>query len=151
LEGRLLQAVWFRWQDESRLLLVIHHFAVDGVSWRILAADLATACRAAMNGDAPRLAPEGTPFRSWAQHLAAQAQSPVRLKELPVWERMAESGSPLVPDRTLAPILDTQAAARSLSVMLPEPLTAALLTSVPAAFHASINDVLLVALAVAVA
>ncbi|WP_443798374.1 hypothetical protein, partial [Burkholderia gladioli] len=47
LAGRLVKAVAFRAPEladgaiEGRLLLVIHHLAVDGVSWRILLADLA--------------------------------------------------------------------------------------------------------------
>ena len=39
-DGRMLRAVWFR-RRSRRLLLVAHHLVVDGVSWRILAEDLA--------------------------------------------------------------------------------------------------------------
>src|SRR4030067_759399 len=41
----LVQAVWFDAGAgrAGRLLLVIHHLAVDGVSWRILVPDLAAA------------------------------------------------------------------------------------------------------------
>ncbi|MEN8643076.1 condensation domain-containing protein, partial [Pseudomonas sichuanensis] len=38
--GPLLRAVLAEYQGEQRLLLVIHHLAVDGVSWRILFEDL---------------------------------------------------------------------------------------------------------------
>ena len=40
--GLMLQAVWFDAGPEQagRLLLTIHHLAVDGVSWRILVPDL---------------------------------------------------------------------------------------------------------------
>ena len=43
--GVMLQAVWFDAgpQAAGRLLLTIHHLAVDGVSWRILVPDLAAA------------------------------------------------------------------------------------------------------------
>ena len=51
----------------------------------------------------------------------------------------------------LTPARDTVGSASHLSLELPVRLTAALLTAVPAAFHARINDVLLAALAVAVA
>ena len=46
---------------------------------------------------------------------------------------------------------DTFATARHLRLMLPADVTAALLTTVPAAFHGRVNDVLLTALVVAVA
>ena len=43
--GVMLQAVWFDAgeEDAGRLLLTIHHLAVDGVSWRILLPDLKAA------------------------------------------------------------------------------------------------------------
>ena len=46
--GVMLQAVWFDAGagQPGRLLLAIHHLAVDGVSWRILVPDLAAAWRA---------------------------------------------------------------------------------------------------------
>ncbi|MCZ7019437.1 condensation domain-containing protein, partial [Salmonella enterica] len=45
-QGPLLRAVLVGMADGSqRLLLVIHHLVVDGVSWRILLEDLQTAYR----------------------------------------------------------------------------------------------------------
>ena len=45
--GVMVQAVWFDAgaQASGRLLLTIHHLAVDGVSWRILVPELAAAGR----------------------------------------------------------------------------------------------------------
>ena len=97
----MLQAVWFNAAGQSRLLLVIHHLAVDGVSWRILVPDLAAAfmpprCR---RGGRRSLEPVGTPFRVWAQHLAEQA--PIHRSacdELPVLvQSMLGEGGALVP------------------------------------------------------
>ena len=76
--GVMVQAVWFDAGAEraGRLLLTIHHLAVDGVSWRILVPDLAAAWAAIAGGRAPALAPRGTSFRRWAQRLVAHAQDP---------------------------------------------------------------------------
>src|SRR5206468_8101495 len=73
--GRLLQAVWFDAGAEraGRLLLVIHHFAVDGVSWRVLVPDLAVACQASAEGHAVVLPARTTSFRNWADRLVARA------------------------------------------------------------------------------
>ncbi|GHF71769.1 amino acid adenylation domain-containing protein/non-ribosomal peptide synthase protein (TIGR01720 family) [Amycolatopsis bartoniae] len=60
---------------DGRLLLVLHHLVVDGVSWRILAEDLAEAWDARAAGRAPELAPVPTSFRSWA--LATARPTPV--------------------------------------------------------------------------
>ena len=40
--GNLLQAVSFALGGErgSRLLIVVHHLAVDGISWRVLLEDM---------------------------------------------------------------------------------------------------------------
>ena len=42
----------------ARLLLVIHHLVVDGVSWRILLEDLSTACMQLRRGEAVALPPK---------------------------------------------------------------------------------------------
>jgi amino acid adenylation domain-containing protein/non-ribosomal peptide synthase protein (TIGR01720 family) len=148
--GRVLQAVWFPGTDTGRLLLVIHHLAVDGMSWQILVPDLAVAWEAVVQGETPQLAPVHTPFRVWAQHLAEQTRNGV-LAELPAWEAILATGTPLVPGPMLDPAQDTFASAGHLRVALPVPLTATLLTAVPAALHTPLHDVLLAALAVAVA
>ena len=51
--GVMVQAVWFDAgaRAAGRLLLTIHHLAVDGVSWRILVPDLAAAWAAIARGD----------------------------------------------------------------------------------------------------
>ncbi|MGW7556869.1 condensation domain-containing protein, partial [Streptomyces rimosus] len=82
--GVLLQAVWLDAPDEGRLLLVVHHFAVDGVSWRILLPDLATAHTAAVRGGRAELPPVPVPLRSWALALRSAAESP-RLQAEAEW------------------------------------------------------------------
>ena len=82
--GVMLQAVWFDAgpQVAGRLLLTIHHLAVDGVSWRILMPDLAAAWEAVGRGLEPVFAPRGTSLRRWSQRLAAEAEDTARVKEL---------------------------------------------------------------------
>ncbi|PRY37289.1 non-ribosomal peptide synthase protein (TIGR01720 family)/amino acid adenylation domain-containing protein [Umezawaea tangerina] len=137
--GGMLRAVWFA--PERRLLLVLHHVIVDGVSWRILSTDLA---RAWSGGD---LAPVGTSFRRWA----AALQDVDRRAELPVWHRMLAGADPDFTRRPLDPAVDLVSTARRLTVTLPAGRTEPLLTTVPAAVHGAVNDVLLTALALAVA
>ncbi|MGH8566539.1 MAG: condensation domain-containing protein, partial [Gammaproteobacteria bacterium] len=151
--GRMLQAVWFAGADMNGdcLLLVIHHLAVDGVSWRILVPDLAAAWGSLVRGETVVLEPVATPFRAWARHLAAQARTAALVAELPAWEAILAGGAPLIPGAVLEPARDTFGTAGHLHMALAATLSSALLTAVPAAFHARINDVLLAALAVAVA
>ena len=74
--GVMVQAVWFDAgrRAAGRLLLAIHHLAVDGVSWRILVPDLAAAWQAVAAGQAVALPARGTSFRRWAERLAAHAR-----------------------------------------------------------------------------
>ncbi|WP_326841079.1 amino acid adenylation domain-containing protein [Streptomyces sp. NBC_01558] len=159
-QGRVFEAVWF---DEGphrrgRLLLVIHHLAVDAVSWRILAADLATAWqslaeaapatgRPASRGALPIVT---TPYRTWARLLASQAEDPARTAELPLWTSVLSTPDPQLGHRPLDPELDTADRTRTLTAHLPAKWTIPLLTAVPAAFHAGVDDVLLTGLALAV-
>ncbi|NEC93469.1 condensation domain-containing protein, partial [Streptomyces sp. SID12501] len=85
--GRMVQAVWFDSGPDlpGRLLLVIHHLSVDGVSWRILLPEMAAALEAAAAGATFTPEPVGTSFRRWSQHLAAAASEPARIRELPLW------------------------------------------------------------------
>src|SRR5262249_58119585 len=74
--GELVQVVWFDAgaQRPGRLLLSIHHLAVDGVSWRILVPELAAAWAAIARGEGPALTARGDSFRRWSQRLELRAQ-----------------------------------------------------------------------------
>ncbi|MFD7546868.1 non-ribosomal peptide synthase/polyketide synthase [Streptomyces sp. NPDC059816] len=152
--GPMMRAVWFdRGPDTTgRLLLVVHHLAVDGVSWRVLVPDLAAAYDAAGEPSADhRPDPVGTSFRQWALALAREATSADRLAELPQWTAILEGSDTPLGGRALDPDVDTAAAgAHQVEVRVPASVTADLLTRVPAAFHAGIEDVLLAGLVAAV-
>jgi aryl carrier-like protein len=72
--GPLARGVWLDLPDgEARLLLVVHHLAVDGVSWRVLLEDLSTACGQLGSGGAVSLPAKTTSYRDWAERLAEHA------------------------------------------------------------------------------
>ena len=106
--GILFQAVWFNAGDQKRgrLLLSIHHLAVDGVSWRILVPDLINACLAMQSGRCPTSDTSGTSFRHWAQSLVAEALSTARAAELPIWTNILGAPDPLLSQRRLDPARD---------------------------------------------
>ncbi|MEU9480817.1 condensation domain-containing protein [Streptomyces sp. NPDC048191] len=152
-EGRMLRVVWLdRGRGvPGRLLLVVHHLAVDGVSWRIVLPDLAAAWSAVQAGRPVELEPVGTSFRTWSRMLTQEATRPERTAELALWqETVRTDDEPVLGSRPLDATVDTVATARQAGVTLPAEVTEALLTRVPAAFHGRVNDVLLTALALAV-
>ncbi|MGW0703963.1 condensation domain-containing protein, partial [Streptomyces sp. NPDC002867] len=151
-DGTMLRATWFDAGEgeQGRLLVTVHHLAVDAVSWHILLTDLYSAWQSAASGATPRPAPVPLPLGDWSRMLRAEAQTPVVLGELPYWRRTLAAGGVAVTESRLSPSKDIYATAGELSLTLPEDLTAPLLTTVPAVFGAHTNEVLLTALALAV-
>ncbi|WP_461016779.1 condensation domain-containing protein, partial [Streptomyces daliensis] len=105
---------------------------------------MAAGRRAALN-------PVSTSFRHWARELSARAVGAERVAELPEWQALLEGAGPLLTDGPVDPVRDVEASVRRVSVSVPSGVTSALLTGVPAVFHAGVDDVLLAGLAAAVA
>ncbi|GAA1162302.1 non-ribosomal peptide synthetase [Streptomyces hebeiensis] len=142
--GVMLRAVWRR--EAGQLVVVAHHLVIDGVSWRILMDDLATAWRQFAAGVPIDLPPVGTSFRRWTQLLGRAAHDTDRA----YFERpLPGTDAPL--GRRAPTEADTVARERTRTVSLGPGETAALLGGIPAKFHAGVNDVLLTALAVTLA
>ncbi|GDY58198.1 hypothetical protein SVIO_088210 [Streptomyces violaceusniger] len=151
--GTVLQVVWLDAGDRrpGRLLLLAHHLVMDGVSWRVLLPDLIAAYEAVEAARPPALQPVGTSFRRWARLLTDQAVDPTREDELDMWTRMTRDPGLTVATDTLDPARDDVRSLRSLTVVLDPARTEPLLTTVPAAYHAGVDDVLLTALVLAAA
>ncbi|MEO7332035.1 MAG: amino acid adenylation domain-containing protein, partial [Minicystis sp.] len=148
--GPVIRAVLFHLGPEhpSRLLLAVHHIAVDGVSWRILLDDLWTAYQARLRGEPIALPPRTTSIKRWAALLEGHAQSPEVWAEQTFWldEKRRRAGR-LPVDHPAAE--NTESSARTVSVALSREHTDALLHVVPSAYNTQINDVLLAALSLA--
>ncbi|MFG2937480.1 amino acid adenylation domain-containing protein [Streptomyces sp. NPDC048282] len=152
--GVMVQVVWVDAGPGriGRLVLAAHHLAVDGVSWRVLAQDLGTACEAAAVGRRPVLEPAPTSFRTWVRELEQSAEDPQRVQELAKWvELVGTTGEPLIGRRALDPAVDTVASLRRCSWSVPVGESAVLVGEVPRVFHCGLHEVLLATLAGAVA
>ncbi|WP_168991353.1 condensation domain-containing protein, partial [Mycobacterium attenuatum] len=141
--GVMLSALWAR--ASNQLALIIHHLGVDGVSWRILLEDLDIAWRQHRGGQQVALPAVGTSFRRWASLLAEHAHCAAVLEQAEAWRQVSAAPPALPPARPS----DTLATAGRLSMSLDSETTRLLLGEVPAAFHAGIHDILLVAFALA--
>ncbi|WP_253870404.1 non-ribosomal peptide synthase/polyketide synthase, partial [Mycobacterium sp. 1164966.3] len=144
--GAMLSAVWA--SAAGQLALIVHHLAVDGVSWRILLEDLNIAWAQHRDRQPVALTGEGTSFARWASLLADYAQSTAVVAQAEVWRQVAATPTVLP---AVQPGVDTFASAGHLSVELDVETTRMLLGEVPAAFHAGVQDVLLIAFGLAVA
>src|SRR5205085_1033501 len=76
-DGPLIRLLLFDMGEgrATRLLIAVHHQAVDAVSWRILLEDFEAAYRQLECGEPVRLPLKTTSFRQWAQHLAEAART----------------------------------------------------------------------------
>ncbi|WP_261864891.1 condensation domain-containing protein, partial [Mycobacterium montefiorense] len=124
------------------------HLAVDGVSWRILLEDLNIGWAQHRGGAPIVLLASGSSFQRWASVLAEHALAPGVVAQLPVWEQVLDTPAVLEP---VEPGVDTFATAGRLSASLDVETTRMVLGEVPAAFHAGINDILLIAFGLACA
>jgi non-ribosomal peptide synthase protein (TIGR01720 family) len=135
-------------------LLVIHHLAVDGVSWRILLEDVQTAYQQCRQGQPVTLPAKTTAFRDWAHWLVDKGLEQLRGEEL-WWSEVIQSANdtqvdlPVDFDKVSAmnPASNTIAAVESVKRTLSLADTDALLHQAPAAYRTQINDLLLTALA----
>ena len=148
--GQMLWAVWLDPGSgrEGRLLTLVHHLAVDGVSWRILLADLARAYEAAVAGEPAVLAETPVTYRRWARLLTEEAAEPTRVAELPMWEGMFASATTRPSQRTLNRSTDTLASARGLALDMSEGETQGLL-DVPHRLDTGLREILYAAFAIA--
>ncbi|WP_459962768.1 amino acid adenylation domain-containing protein, partial [Mycobacterium avium] len=142
--GVMLSALWVG--STGRLVLIIHHLAVDGVSWRVLLEDLNIAWGQHHHGQPIALPAGGTSFARWASLLAEHASSPAVVEQADAWRRVAATPPALPPVR---PEADTYQSAENLAATLDTETTRTLLGEAPAAFHAGVNDILLIAFALA--
>jgi amino acid adenylation domain-containing protein/non-ribosomal peptide synthase protein (TIGR01720 family) len=147
-KGQIIRAVYFDLgpAKPARLLIVIHHLAVDVVSWRILLEDLQAACEQLRRGQEINLAPKTTSFKEWAALLSTHARSGARQQELDYWlHELSREVYGLPAD--CAGGSNTVGSAASVHVALSIEETRTLLQEVLAASRAQINEVLLTALA----
>ncbi len=133
--GPLLRAVLADLAEGGqRLLLVIHHLAVDGVSWRILLDDLDR-----LYADPDLGLPPVLPYASWVQALQGLELD----SERAYWQQLPQA--PALPcDHPAGRAWEADA--QHLSLRLDAARTRELLTQAPAAFRTQVNDLLLTAL-----
>ncbi|MEV5873296.1 amino acid adenylation domain-containing protein [Streptomyces sp. NPDC052101] len=147
----MAQFVWFTsGTGVDRLLIVLHHLVVDGVSWRILVPDLIAAWQRVREGRTPQPA-AGTSLRRWAHALVDEAARPERVAELPVWQEILRGDEPVLGARELDRTRDVAATVDTVRVQVPAEVTQTLLDVLPSVFRAGADDGLLTGLALALA
>ncbi|SKX01118.1 D-alanine--poly(phosphoribitol) ligase, subunit 1 [Mycobacteroides abscessus subsp. massiliense] len=144
--GVVLRGLWV--ESTHRLVLIVHHLAIDGVSWRILLEDLNIAWTQHQDGRPVALPRPGTSFRQWAELLSEYTRSAPVVEQAQRWQTVSAVPA-LLP--AVDPQADTYETAGQLSAALDAETTRLLLGAVPTAFHAGPQEILLIALGLALA
>ncbi len=150
--GLLLQAALLRssdaWQD--RLLLVVHHLAIDPLSWNLLVEDLERVYGAQLERTTVALPARTASYLAWARSLHEHAQTASAKAEAGFWLEAIRDIVRLPLDRTAAPGENTTATARHVACVLDTAWTAQL-RDVQRTRNTGIHEVLLTSLALALA
>jgi amino acid adenylation domain-containing protein/non-ribosomal peptide synthase protein (TIGR01720 family) len=148
-QGPLVKAVLFKMRDDDRFFIVAHHLVVDGVSWRILLEDVASAYKQRIQGKKIELPLKTESFKLWAEKIREYCNSESLLKEKTYWKRLETFGGKAIPVDFPSPT-NLYADQAILSCKLTKEDTEAFLTKVNHAYHAEVSDILLTALARAI-
>lgn len=144
----MLKVAHFRLPDADRLLIIIHHLVVDGISWRIILEDLNTLFSQLSNGKPLALPSKTDSFKKWASELQNYANSEKLLMQKDYWQTIESAivqPLPMITENS-----HQKADFREVKFELNPEITTKLLEGVNAAFGTEINDILLTALGLAI-
>jgi amino acid adenylation domain-containing protein/non-ribosomal peptide synthase protein (TIGR01720 family) len=129
-----------------RLLLVVHHLVVDGVSWRTLLTDLERAYEQLLQGKPLNLGLKSTSYKRWSESLREHSREEQVRQELAYWCSEERRNVGMLPrDYEALPEEVTMDTIRNITLSLQEEETRELLQEVPQIYHTQINEVLLTA------
>ena len=148
-QGKLIKIVWFdRGKQAGRLLLIIHHLVIDGISWRILLDDIQRVYQQLSSNATISLPPKSSSFKTWTKRLKETATSVGIIDELAYWQQVLTNIHKLPLDNPFDKRNHRLLNSALAEVVLSVEKTHQLLTSVPAIYHTQVNDILLTALAI---
>ena len=130
----------------ARVVWVVHHVAVDAVSWGVLVEDLASAYTQCLRGEAPVLPARTASFQSWSLALRRYAER-ITPAERAYWDEVDRSLASLpTPGReTGTPTRNRESL--HMSLLIPAARTRQLLGEAHRAYNTQAGELVLVALA----
>jgi non-ribosomal peptide synthase protein (TIGR01720 family) len=132
-------------EDSARLLFVVHHLVIDGVSWRILLEDFYAAYQALDAERAPALPAKTTSYQSWAEKLS-ELDFREQQEEAAYWREVATKSAGIPLDFADGREANTVGSEETVVTVLSASETRSLLQEAPRAYNTQINDILLTAL-----
>lgn len=144
--GPLVQMAFFKLGSgrPDRLLIIVHHLAIDGVSCRILVEDIETAYNQLSRNREIQLPLKSTPYLRWAKEVRSLIASGKFNEEIFYWTSL-EKSQPIPVDFENGENLESNA--KTIEVLFEKTTTTELLQTVPAVYNTRVNEILLAALA----
>ncbi|MDG1623054.1 condensation domain-containing protein, partial [Bacillus mobilis] len=145
--GPLLKAALYKTIKGNYLMICIHHLVVDGVSWRIIIEDFINGYNQALMRQSIEFPAKTASYSDWSQALLSYSRCTELENEFSYWVEVCkemESGE-IANDS-----LGTEKGFGSTTILFDEETTKTLLYEVCKAYNTEINDILLVALGLAV-
>uniref|UniRef100_UPI00374CB4B1 amino acid adenylation domain-containing protein n=1 Tax=Spongiimicrobium salis TaxID=1667022 RepID=UPI00374CB4B1 len=146
--GSLFKAVLFKGKIEDRLLFVVHHLVIDGVSWRILFEDFTNLYEGHISNSPYKLPLKTHSFLYWMQEQIEYANSSTLRKEIEYWDKTENSRwSSLPMDFPKGSNLHKDSSSQDF--VLSEAHTTQLLTNTGKTYNTDVNDALMTAFGLA--
>lgn len=146
--GSIFKVVVYRCPDgKTRILVVVHHLVIDGVSWRILLDDMETIYNAFMQTGRITLPAKTHSYRQWGNALMEYAKAEKCREEISYWKGIESS----LKEISLIPDADGKTGkSEDFIISLSEKETLDLIRGTMKKYDAQINDILLTALTLAI-
>jgi non-ribosomal peptide synthase protein (TIGR01720 family) len=144
--GPLARVVLYHCVDGDKLLLVIHHLIIDGVSWRIIRDDIETIYKGFLKFGKVALPIKSYSYRQWVKALMDYVKTNKVFEEIEYWENIEKSLQELCIE---ADSRDLKRSNGCVNIKLTEEETSKLLYEAPKTYESQINDILITALTLA--
>jgi len=133
--------------EPGLVALIAHHLVVDGLSWRVMIEDLATACGQGLRNEAVKLPDKTTSVGAWAGRLANDLAGSDDLRsELDYWVAQHAGGHPLPRDHDVGDDANIESSTVLLWRELDRDQTRTLLQNATAAYDRDVTEIILTAL-----
>ena len=145
-DGPIFKIIYFALgETKGRVLLVFHHFVIDGISWRILIEDFQNIYLAFERDKSINLPDKTTSFKEWANEIYSERLQEKLVTDYSYWLKLSQNyQSTYFPNILSGDNKESSNSTTSLS--LNKDSTNRLLKEVNSKYNTNINDILLTAL-----
>ena len=150
--GPLMKVALLKLTDGDRLLVILHHLIVDGLSWRILLEDMMSGYKQYLSTQSITLPLKTNSFKEWAENIQLYSTSDSLLKEKKYWQKIESTSVGNLPydfNRKKSQNNSLMKNTTTIGLTLSVSETNVLVTKATQAYQASTDEILLTGLSYA--